>query len=61
MISEVVDLNQRGSLERKIVGALKMAIDAHGPITLDNVSSAAHRVINIIKEHNRVLRKNTNA
>lgn len=51
-----IDLNQRGSLERHIVGALKMAIDAHGPITRENASSAGHRVISAIKQFNKGLK-----
>ncbi len=60
-MSEIIDLNARGTLEKKIVGALKMAIDAHGPITRLNISSAAHRVITAIKEHNRAMRKSAHA
>lgn len=57
-INEEVELSeQRGTLERKIVGALRNAIDAHGPITLSNANSAAKRVIGAIKDHNRRFRK----
>lgn len=35
---------RRGDLEKMIAGAIKSAIDAHGPITRANVSSAAKRV-----------------
>lgn len=34
----------RASLERRIAGALRVAISAHGPITADTVGSAAKRV-----------------
>jgi molybdopterin-guanine dinucleotide biosynthesis protein len=54
---EVIDLSQRGSLERAIVGSLRSAITAHGPVTDRNVSSAAKRVISVIKVHNRTTRK----
>lgn len=48
-----LDGPKRGTLERKIVGALKNSINAHGPITKDNLSSAAKRIIHAIKEHNK--------
>lgn len=37
-------LSNRGTVEKRIVGALKSCIDAHGPIGLSNVSSAAKRI-----------------
>ncbi len=37
------------SLERAVVGALRSAIKAHGPISLEWVGSAAKRVIGQIK------------
>lgn len=52
-MDEIIDLNDRSSLERQIVGALRSAIHAHGPITNDNASSAAKRVIGVIKVYNR--------
>jgi hypothetical protein len=36
---------ERGSLERAIVGALRSAIHAHGPITEDNVAGAGKRIL----------------
>lgn len=39
----------RSQLERQVCGALKQAIDAHGPITRENVSSAAKRVVSMLK------------
>ena len=47
-----IDLTQRGSLERAIVGALRNAIEAHGPITRETAPSAAKRVIYTIKQYN---------
>jgi hypothetical protein len=41
--------SDRSGFERAIVGALKSAIDAHGPITKENVSSAAKRVVSVAK------------
>jgi len=37
-------LQPRSEIEKEIVGALKNAIHSHGPVTLDNVNSAAKRV-----------------
>lgn len=37
-------LQSRSEIEKEIVGALKNAIDSHGPITRVNVHSAAKRV-----------------
>lgn len=42
--------NQRGVIERQVAGALKCAIDAHGPITVENRHSAAKRVIHMLKQ-----------
>jgi hypothetical protein len=57
-INEIVNLSeQRGTLERKIVGAIRNAIDAHGPITYENANSAGKRVIGAIKDHNRRFRR----
>ena len=39
----------RSEMEKQVVGALKSAIAAHGPITEENVSSAAKRVIGVLK------------
>lgn len=41
---------QRGDLERQVAGALKCAIDAHGPITVDNRASAAKRIVHLLKQ-----------
>lgn len=38
------------TLERRIIGALKSCISAHGPITKDWVGSAAKRLIGIYKQ-----------
>lgn len=45
----LLDLSDRGRVESSIAGALKMAVDAHGPITRANVSSAAKRVVSNLK------------
>lgn len=52
----VVDLDgpRRGSLERKIVGAIRDSISSHGPVTHDTAPSAAKRVIGAIKCHNKI-------
>lgn len=42
-------LANRGKVEKRIVGALKSSIDAHGDITLDNVSSAGKRMWGMLK------------
>lgn len=52
-----VNLNKRGELESQIVSALRVATDAHGPITVENAPSAAKRVIYAIKEYNKRCRK----
>lgn len=49
----MIDLTERGPLESKIVGAIRDAINAHGPITKENAPSAAKRVIGAIKSHNK--------
>ena len=51
--TEAIDLNDRGSMERKITGALRASIAAHGNITVSNAPSAAKRVIGAIKQHNQ--------
>ena len=56
-MNETVDLTERGSLESRIVGALRDAIFAHGPITRDNAKSAAKRVIGSIKDFNHSLQQ----
>lgn len=38
-------MNHLDRIERVIVGALKSAIDAHGPITLELIGSAAKRIV----------------
>ena len=35
----------RSQFERIVAGAIKCAIDAHGPVTVENRSSAAKRVV----------------
>ena len=39
----------RAELERAIVGALRAAIHDHGPITLENISSATKRILGGLK------------
>lgn len=48
-----LDMTRRPSIERGIVGALRSAIAAHGPVTIDNVSSAAKRIIGELKQQAR--------
>lgn len=45
----------RARVEREIAGALKSAIDAHGPINRENVGSAAKRVYSSLKAVRRPL------
>jgi hypothetical protein len=45
-----IDLTDRSLIERTIAGALKSAIDAHGPITIENRASAAKRVYSALKQ-----------
>lgn len=40
----------RRQLERLLAGAMKSCIDAHGPITRDHTSSAAKRMIGLLKQ-----------
>lgn len=47
-------MNDRAAVERQIVGALKSTIDAHGPITRENVSSAAKRIVSELKAKERM-------
>lgn len=47
-----INLLPRGALERYLVGALRDAIKSHGPITHENASSAAKRLIGSIKTFN---------
>lgn len=44
------DNGRMENLEREIAGALKQTIDAHGPITIENRSSAAKRIASAIRE-----------
>jgi hypothetical protein len=39
-----------GQFEKEIAGALKNTIDAHGPIDLDHVPSAAKRIKHALRE-----------
>jgi len=48
-----IDGSRRGTLESRLTGALRDAINAHGPITWATAPSAAKRVIGVIKDHNR--------
>lgn len=41
--------HQRGDWESAIAGALKQAIDAHGPITKEWIGSAAKRIVGLAK------------
>jgi len=43
----------RPAVERAVASALKMTIDAHGPIRRENVGSAAKRVVSLLKEQRR--------
>jgi len=45
-----LDFRKRSQIEKEIAGALKCAIDSHGPIVLQNRGSAAKRVYKALKE-----------
>lgn len=42
-------VRQGGWIERVVVGGLKSAIDAHGPIDRQNISGAAKRVAGLLR------------
>lgn len=46
-------LSDRSALEKSIVGAIRSAIDAHGPVTKDNASSAGKRAVGAVYDHFR--------
>jgi len=50
-------MKDRAKLERRIAGALRSTVDAHGPITKQWVGSAAKRVVSEIKVLEREERK----
>lgn len=52
-MSDEIHLSDRAAIERAISGGLKAAINAHGPITLDNHSSASKRVFGALKQYRR--------
>lgn len=47
-----INLSPRGVLERYLVGALRDSVNCHGPITKENASSAAKRLLGAIKLFN---------
>ena len=49
----MIDLSDRSAIERRIVGALRTAIAAHGPIDHNYISSAAKRVYGELKAARR--------
>ena len=42
--------DNRSALEKAINGALRSAIDAHGDIKRENISSASKRILGALKE-----------
>jgi len=52
-----LDLTRRSPIEKRIVSAIVSAVDAHGPVTRDNVSSAAKRVYSELKAEAREQRR----
>lgn len=46
-----LSLQDRTSLERVVNGALRSAIDTHGPINRHNYSSASKRIIGALKSY----------
>lgn len=48
-----IDGTRRGTLEGRLTGALRDAINAHGSITWATAPSAAKRMIGVLKDHNR--------
>lgn len=51
--SDMLTPFDRATLERAVCGALKDTINAHGPITHATASSAAKRVISLVKAMRR--------
>lgn len=47
-----INLSAKGALERYLVGALRDSINCHGPITKENASSAAKRLMGAIRLFN---------
>jgi hypothetical protein len=54
-IEHYVNISERSAVERSICGALKASIHNHGPITKENISSAAKRVIGQLKCYRKIL------
>lgn len=52
---------RRGKVESRIVGALRSAIDMHGPMTRERAPSRAKRVIGELKAMIREIRKELKA
>lgn len=53
-------LNQPNTFHKHIAGVLKSAINAHGPITRENLPSAAKRVVGAIRDWNKKQRAKRN-
>lgn len=45
----LLNIENRSNIEKRIVGALKDGITAHGNIDLNNVSSTAKRIYSLLK------------
>ena len=52
-MANLINLENRAQIERIIAGALKCAIDSHGPITVELRSSAAKRVFSALKQFSK--------
>ena len=52
-----IEKSDRGPVIRCINGAIRSAIAAHGPITLENYHSASHRVLDQLAAYERELNK----
>ena len=57
-MGDIIDLQDRPQIERIVVGAIKSAINEHGPITIYNCSSAAKRIVGQLKEYAKQKREN---
>ena len=61
LASNTLSIENRSLIEGAIAGALKSSINAHGPITLANRSSAAKRVYCLLKQLARQQRESREA
>ncbi len=58
-VDETIDVTDSASLHSNVLGALKMSINAHGPIGFGHISSAAKRIVGAVKVHNHNARQSS--